>query len=154
LVGAAGRLDFVPLIPDRDITINQLEARVTTLLAASLFKLGLYASDVNGLPSTRLEASGDLSGAALAVLQYALPANRLLTAGTIYWLAIHHSATPTLQAIAVGALPELFTLTGGTAPLTLLRQTVTFASGMPNPATATHTAAVNSAATRIMARLI
>jgi hypothetical protein len=154
LAGAAGRLDFVPFIPDRNITINQLEARVTTLLAASTFKLGLYASDANGLPTTLLETSGDLSAAALAVLQYNLPANRTLTAGTVYWLAVHHSSTPTLQAIAVGALPELFALTGNTSPLTVLRQTVTYASGLPNPATATPASAVSSLATRIAVRLV
>lgn len=153
LAGAANRLDFIPFIPDQDITITQLEASVTTLIASSLFKLGLYASNANGLPSTLLEASGDLSGAAVATLQYNLPASRVLTAGTLYWLAIHHSSTATHRAIAVGALPGLFQLTGATSETTILRQTVTFASGLPSPATATHTAAVNSAATNIRMRL-
>jgi Collagen triple helix repeat (20 copies) len=153
LAGAANRLDYIPFIPDRDITINQLQASVTTLIASSLFRLGLYDSDSNGLPANRLETSGDLSGATVATVSYDLPASRTLLAGNLYWLAIHHSSTATHRAIAVGALSELFQLSGGTSGPTILRQTVTFASGLPATATATHTAAVNSAATLIRTRL-
>lgn len=151
----SNQLYFVPFVCPINMSIDQLGLAVTTLAAGTTFKLGLYRADADGLPSTRLEASGDLSSAAVATLTYTLPAPRTLTAGTTYWLALHASGGPTFRGIVLGALMEIFGGDAAGSPSnTLLRQSsVAYASGLPNPATASPTDAISSIAPCITMRI-
>lgn len=129
--GAADRLEMVPFIPSKDVTIDELAFEVTTLLAGSNCKVGLYSSNTTtGLPDTLLEGSGDLSCATTGVKTYAITP-RTLTAGTLYWLAVHFSSTQTLRALAVGGCMPIASQAAGTAVPTSIRATATYASGLP-----------------------
>jgi hypothetical protein len=136
VAAAAGRLDFIPFIPMKSITVNELALEVTTLLAGSLAKIGIYASDGNGNPSALIVGTGNLDCATLGA-KTAVIANTVLILNTVYWLAVHSSATQTYRALAVAALLPL----GHPATLntthTLRRATAAFAGGLPVNAPAT-----------------
>lgn len=136
VAAAAGRIDFIPFIPVKSITVNELALEVTTLLAGSLAKIGIYGSDENGNPGALIVGTGDLNCATTGA-KTAVIANTILAANTIYWLAVHSSATQTYRALAVAALLPL----GHTATLnathTLRRAVVAFAGGLPANAPAT-----------------
>ena len=65
-----------------DVTFNELSVNVTTAAAGSTVFYGIYASDANGLPSTRL-ASGSASGATTGVKSTAI--SLALTKGQVVW---------------------------------------------------------------------
>ena len=130
--GAAGRIDFYPFVPSKTFTIDRLALEVTTLIAASQLKIGIY-SDLAGIPDALLLGTGDLDGASTGVKFGAVAFT--FVAGTPYWLAVHFSANTTVRGIAVGGLIQLaYPAAGGTALSTVRRATVTYASGLPNPA--------------------
>lgn len=134
--GAADRLEMVPFIPSKDVVIDELAFEVTTLLAGSNCKVGLYDSNpTTGLPDARLEGSGDLSCATTGVKTNAITP-RTLTAGTLYWLAIHFSSTQTVRAVAVGGCMPIASQAAGTAVPTSIRAKATYASGLPATAPA------------------
>jgi hypothetical protein len=134
IAGAAGRIDFYPFVPAKTFTIDRLALEVTTLIAASQLKIGIY-SDLAGIPDALLLGTGNLDGASTGVKFEA--AAFTFVAGTPYWLAVHFSATTTVRGIAVGGLIQLaYPAAGGTALSTVRRATVTYASGLPNPAPA------------------
>lgn len=124
LAGAAGRLDYIPYIPATNISISALAFEVTTLLAGSNARIGIYSSNANGTPNALIAGSGDLSCAAAGVQSFATTQN--LVAGTLYWLCIHTSGTQILRAIPVaGALP-IRSSASGTTVLTVGRATQTY----------------------------
>jgi hypothetical protein len=132
--GAAGRIDFYPFVPAKTFTIDRLALEVTTLIAASQLKIGIY-SDLAGIPDALLLGTGNLDGGSNGVKFEA--AAFTFVAGTPYWLAVHYSSTTTVRGIAVGGLIQLaYPAAGGTALSTVRRATVTYASGLPNPAPA------------------
>ncbi len=133
LAGAAGRLEFIPYIPATNISISALAFEVTTLLAGSNARIGIYSSNANGTPNALIAGSGDLSCAAAGVQSFATTQN--LVAGTLYWLCIHTSGTQTLRAIPVaGALP-ISSSASGTTVLTVGRATQTYGA-LPSTAPA------------------
>ncbi len=132
--GAAGRIDFYPFVPAKTFTIDRLALEVTTLIAASQLKIGIY-SDLAGIPNALLLGTGNIDGASNGVKFEA--ATFTFVAGTPYWLAVHFSSTTTVRGIAVGGLIQLAHPAAGGATLsTVRRATVTYASGLPNPAPA------------------
>ncbi len=136
VAGAANRLDFIPFIPSKNLTLNEIAIEVTTLLAASQAHVGIY-SDLNGSPNARLAGTTTpLDCATTGFKTFAL-SNLTMTAGQTYWLAVLTSSTQTLRAIPVAALLPIAAPASGTAISTVRRATSTFASGLPATAPAT-----------------
>ena len=141
VAGALNRLDFMPFIPVKSFTCNELAVEVTTLLAASSLRIGIY-SDNNGAPNAKLaETTVALLSATVGVKTSVI--NLAMTAGTVYWLAVLTSGTQALRAIPVAGLLPLSAPVSGTAVPTLRRATFVFAA---LPATAPATTATSAIA--------
>jgi hypothetical protein len=136
VAGAANRLDFYPFIPDGNITIDELAIEVTTLIAASQARVGIYSANGGSLPNALLTGQGTLLDCATTGAKASAITALVLTSGTTYWLAIHTSSTQTLRSIAAGALLPLGHAATGTAIYSCRRATATFASGLPTTAPA------------------
>lgn len=136
IAAAANRLDLFPFIPSREIVIDELAVEVTTLIAASQAKIGIYASDANGNPAALIAGSGNLDCSTTGAKTAAV-GPLTLNAGTIYWLAIHSSSTQTYRGIPVAALQPLGHNATLNTSYTIRRATPAFAGGLPANAPAT-----------------
>jgi hypothetical protein len=129
LAGAAGRMDIFPFIPRDDITIDRLSVNVTTLIAAALGKIVLYAADATGRPATLILETGDLDFATVGLKEAIIA--QTMRCGITYWIGIRHSSTAILSAWASTATPDL----NGGAPVTtarkVLRRTLAYATAAP-----------------------
>lgn len=131
IAAAANRLDYFPFIPAKNLTINELAIEVSTLLAGGQGRLGIYNSNANGNPSTKLvEGAAVFTTDATGVKTLAI-SNTVLKAGTVYWLAVLSSGTFTLRGVPVAALQSLGHTATANAVYTILRATSTFANGLP-----------------------
>lgn len=137
IIAAANRLDFMPFIPAKNLTINELAVEVSTLIAASQGRLGVYSSDSAGNPGAKLVEGAAVIDCATVGAKALAIANTTLIAGTVYWFAVLSSSTQTYRGVPVAALQSL----GHNATLntvyTIRRATSTFASGLPATAPAT-----------------
>lgn len=148
VAGAANRLDFVPFIPSRGFTCNELGIEVTTLLAASLAHVGIY-DDLNGAPNAKLAASASaLDCASTGVKTAAI--SQALSAGSVYWLAVLTSATQTLRGIPLAGLLPIGAPASGTAINVLRRATFAFAA---LPATAPATVLTSAVPARLLLKV-
>ena len=129
LAGAVGRMDLFPFIPRDDITIDRLSVNVTTLIAAALGKIVLYAADATGRPAALILETGDLDFSTAGLKEATVA--QTLRRGITYWIGIRHSSTATLSAWASTATPDL----NGGAPVTtarkVLRRTLAYATAAP-----------------------
>ena len=129
LAGAAGRIDLFPFIPRDDLTIDRLSVNVTTLIAAALGKIVLYAADATGRPATLILETGDLDFSTVGLKEATV--TQTLRRGITYWIGIRHSSTAILSAWASTATPDL----NGGAPVTtarkVLRRTLAYATAAP-----------------------
>ncbi len=129
LAGAVGRMDLFPFIPRDDITIDRLSVNVTTLIAAALGKIVLYAADATGRPAALMLETGDLDFSTAGLKEATVA--QTLRRGITYWIGIRHSSTATLSAWASTATPDL----NGGAPVTtarkVLRRTLAYATAAP-----------------------
>jgi hypothetical protein len=129
LAGAAGRMDLFPFIPRDDITIDRLSVNVTTLIAAALGKIVLYAADSTGRPATLILETSDLDFSTVGLKEATVA--QTLRRGITYWIGIRHSSTAILSAWASTATPDL----NGGAPVTtarkVLRRTLAYATAAP-----------------------
>lgn len=135
---AAGRLEFMPFRPGKTITVDNMVIDVTTAVAASQARIGIYSSLASGLPGALLTGQGTLLDcASTGSKASAIAGGLLLQAGTLYWLAVHGSSTQTFRALPIGALMPLPIAQTSTAHNTQRRATATFANGLPAAAPAT-----------------
>ena len=129
LAGVAGRMDLFPFIPRDDITIDRLSVNVTTLIAAALGKIVLYAADATGRPAALILETGDLDFSTVGLKEATVA--QTLRRGITYWIGIRHSSTAILSAWASTASPDL----NGGAPVTtarkVLRRTLAYATAAP-----------------------
>ena len=129
LAGAAGRIDLFPFIPRDDITIDRLSVNVTTLIAAALGKIVLYAADGTGRPAAMILETGDLDFSTVGLKEATVA--QILRRGITYWIGIRHSSTAILSAWASTATPDL----NGGAPVTtarkVLRRTLAYVTAAP-----------------------
>lgn len=129
LAGAAGRIDLFPFIPRDDITADRLSVNVTTLIAAALGKIVLYAADATGRPASLILETGDLDFSTIGLKEATVA--QTLRRGITYWIGIRHSSTAILSAWASTATPDL----NGGAPVTtarkVLRRTLAYATAAP-----------------------
>lgn len=82
----------------KTMTLDTIQAEVTTLVGGSNFRLGVYADNGNCYPGVLLLDTGNLSGAANAVVPFAISPGLVLTPG-LYWLVIVSDASITFRAI-------------------------------------------------------
>jgi hypothetical protein len=134
---AANRIDFMPFIPARQVTINELAIEVTASVAGSLALLGIYDSNVNSLPNNRLVGSAAPLDCASLGVKSSLIANTSMNAGQLYWLAIHTSSTQGIRGIPTSACLALEAPASGGSIVTLKRGTSVFANSLPAVAPAT-----------------
>ncbi len=129
LAGVAGRMDLFPFIPRDDMIIDRLSVNVTTLIAAALGKIVLYAADATGRPATLILETGDLDFSTVGLKEATI--TQTLRCGITYWIGIRHSSTAILSAWASTATPDL----NGGAPVTtarkVLRRTLAYATAAP-----------------------
>ena len=132
IAAAANRLDYIPFIPSQNITVNEIGVEVTTLVAASQARLGIYDSTGTGTPNALLTGAGTLLDCStVGAKTSAISPSLTLTAGSIYWLAILSSSTQTYRGLPVASLISLGFVGTGASIYTIERQTQTFASGLP-----------------------
>ena len=130
---AANRLELVPFIPARDLTIDRLGFEVTTIHAANSARVGVWA-DSSGVPGSLLVGGGTShSVGSLGFITEMVSLS--MTAGTLYWLGLHsEGATAQFRACPTAGAPIFGTAAGGaSAGYTTWRGTPTYASGLPNP---------------------
>ena len=129
LAGAAGRMDLFPFIQRDDITVDRLSVNVTTLIAAALGKIVLYAANATGRPAALILETGDLDFSTVGMKEATVA--QTLRRGITYWIGIRHSSTAILSAWASTATPDL----NGGAPVTtarkVLRRTLAYATAAP-----------------------
>ena len=131
VAGAANRFEAVPFIPSHNMTVNELALEVTTLLAASQFRLGIYADNGATAPGSLIIGTGLLDSAATGYKTEVI-ANTALAAGTLYWLVTLISSTQTFRGVALAAAyPFSAPAVTATANFSVQRGTSTFASGLP-----------------------
>ena len=129
LAGAAGRIDLFPFIPRDDITVDRLSVNVTTLIAAALGKIVLYATDATGRPATLILETGDLDFSTVGLKEATVA--QTLRRGITYWIGIRHSSTAILSAWASTATPDLNGGTPVTTARKVLRRTLAYATAAP-----------------------
>jgi hypothetical protein len=135
--GAANRLDFIPFLPARTITIDQLAIEITKAAPDAEVRLGVYSSTANGLPDQILaQSAGVLDAGSTGIKTSDIP-NLTLNAGSLYWLAVHNSGAPTFRGIRFSALVALSPNSGNSSTHTCRRMTQTFTSGLPTQPTTT-----------------
>jgi hypothetical protein len=132
LIGAANRIDLAPYYTSVDLPIDRIGCRVSTAVAASLFKIVIYNSGSDGWPDTLAYESGDLSGATAAFAQATLSFTFLK--GAQYWVGVRHSSTCTLRTVAVASAVNLgLTSNAASNYATILRRTLTYATPATSP---------------------
>jgi len=130
----ADRIEFHPFIPARTVTINELAIDVSTNVAATNCKAAIYSDNGSGAPNALLAGTADLSCATTGVKTGAV-SSLTLTAGTIYWFAVHSSSTQTLRGIPLSALlPIGVSNAANLAHFTSRRGTSSYAGGLPSVA--------------------
>lgn len=128
---AANRLDLMLFVPAQDVTVNGFALEVSTLIAASNARIGVFGSLANGRPGALVDGSGLLDCATTGVKSWTPTAPIKFLKGGVYWIGVLASATQTLRGIAVASLTPLGSAASGTALPTVRRLTQTFASGLP-----------------------
>jgi hypothetical protein len=99
---SSGRLYLSRFIAPADITLMDIGVRVVSAVVASTARLGIYASDADGLPSTLLvdvEIPTDAKAYTTSVI------NLPVTTGTLYYLAGLFSSNPITSSGASGNGP-------------------------------------------------
>lgn len=133
---AANRFEAIPFIPAHDLTINELALEVTTLIAASQFRLGIYADNGAAAPGSLLVGTGLLDSGTTGYKTETIT-SRTLAGGELVWLVSLTSSNPTMRGVALaGAYTFSAPAAAGTAMFTAQRGTSTFASGLPASAPA------------------
>lgn len=102
-----GRLYAFPLYIHKALRLQDLGFNVSTAVAASNGRIGIYADDGNGYPGSLLTGS-DVAALATATTGFksnAMPATTAmdLLAGRVYWVAANFSHAVTLRAVALAS---------------------------------------------------
>jgi len=130
IAAAANRLDYLPFIPAKNVTIDRLDIEVSTLVASAQARVAIYADNA-GVPGALLREGASVLDCGSQGLKSATITSINMVAGTAYWLAIHSSSTQTYRGVAVGGLMPMAVSATLNATYVHKRQTQTFASGMP-----------------------
>jgi Collagen triple helix repeat (20 copies) len=152
----ANTLRAFPWRVHKPITLTQLRAEVSTLLASSSFRLGLYEDNGSGYPGA-LVAGSDVSAfdSSTAGVKPNIFAAPITLAAGLYWVAINNSGTPTLRGISVAAIDPVlgFNPAGGTSCNYTCLSIAQAYGAMPNAFPAGATPAANVSAPLAMFRV-
>lgn len=137
LASAANRINLVPFYTSQTLAIDQLGVAISTA-AAGAARAVIYDSDSNGWPDSLLltvdQSDTGTTGWKGASCTFTFDSGRQ------YWLGIHTAAAPTYRAINVSSAVNLgLNGNAGTSYYSMLRRTVTYASGAPSTWTFTST---------------
>ena len=102
--GVANRLYVYPFIPNQTLTCSSMYININALFSGALAKIVIY-SDTNGIPNNLLYSSADINCSTTGIKT--ISTNQTFTAGTIYWIGLHSSSTPTFTSISTTALMPL-----------------------------------------------
>lgn len=133
LAGVANRLDLAPYYTSVDLPIDRLGVAVSTGVASAAGRACIYATGTDGWPAALLYyGSSDLDFSSTGMKEHTLTFTFLR--GIQYWVGIHQSSTATLRSINVSSAVNLG-LTSSTASnyATILRQSINYALGAPDP---------------------
>lgn len=132
--GASNRLEVMPWMPHRTMTLTQISIYCTNTGAGN-FRLVIYESDANGLPGDLYWSSADTIPSSTGEIAFTPPGGITFTKGTTYWLGWHTEASSgTHRALSIGSVPSLgLTSVSAAQGCQVLRTSATFASGAPDP---------------------
>lgn len=102
-VQTAGRLMYAPWLVKTDITLDRLAIEVTTAVAASNARLGIYNADTSWQPTTLVLDAGTVSCATTGIKT--LTINQALPAGR--YLAVHNVDTAGISLRTIVASHEM-----------------------------------------------
>lgn len=131
ITGVGNRVELAPYYTSTVFTADQLGVNVTTITAGALGRIVVYGSDADGWPSTQLfEGATSID---MGVLGYRFHAEDFVfQRGTQYWVGILTSSTARYSGVNVSSAVNLgLTASNGTTYATILRRTITYASGTP-----------------------
>jgi len=107
----ANRQYFIPIIYQRELTIKQLQAVVTTGAAGTL-RMGIYDSTVavNGdtIPGALIGGGAALDTSTATTLTDALAQNITLLPNTLYWASLITSAAPSIRWLSSTGTKSFF----------------------------------------------
>jgi hypothetical protein len=86
-----------PFLVTKSLSLDTIQAEVTTFVGGANFRLGIYADEGSCYPGALLLDTGNLSGAANAVVSFTITPSLVLPPG-LYWLAIVADASITFRA--------------------------------------------------------
>lgn len=136
LTGAANRLDLSPFFAPVDFTVDQIGVSVSTGVGSAVGRCVVYASTTGGWPGARLfYGAADLDFSSNAYVAHTIASPFFtFTADTLYWVGVHQSSTATLRTGSLGGSLNLgVNGSNGTSYFNILRRSVTYASGAPDP---------------------
>lgn len=110
---SANVLRAFPWRVKNSVTLSSLRSEVTTLVAATTYRLGIYADNGSAYPGTLVTNSdtGTFDGATAGVKTASFASALLLRPGW-YWIAVNSNGAPTLRALSVGAIENLLGVQG------------------------------------------
>ncbi len=131
LAGVANRMDLAAFVPLVDLPVIGVGINVTTAVASALSKIVMYDSDSLGRPNALLLETADLDCATIGPKP--VSCSLTLRRGRTYWRGTRVSSTATLSTVAAGSQAYLPIGAISTSAQTMLRRTLTYGTGAPNP---------------------
>lgn len=129
LAFAANRMDLAPFYTSQRMRIDQIGVAISTASAGAA-RCVIYNSDADGWPDA-LELSADILDTGATGYRSA-NVDFTFDSGRQYWLGLHTAAAPTARSVNVSSAVNLgVNGSGGTNYFTVLRRTITYASGAP-----------------------
>ncbi len=136
--GVANRVDLMPFIMPRTVTVDSVSVSVSVGVAAAQGKIIVYKSDRRGRPSKLMTESVALDFSTADVKTHAVTLTFI--GGARYWFGVRHSSTATVRALPENASPTLASAATPTNnPAKMLQRTLTFATDAPSTWGWTHT---------------
>ena len=124
---------LIPVKVEFDCTVDQIEVNVSTAIASSNIKVGIYRSDAAKRPSDMVNESAAVSTATGGIKACVLPSPVMLSKGEVVWVSIRHShAGVLLSAPQLYACPTIdHGPSATTANKHIAKTGATFASAAP-----------------------
>lgn len=126
-----GTLIAIPLVLGRDMTPNLIAISRSNTTSGSI-RLGIYGSDANDNPSTRLFA-GEVAMSTTTGIKSVVVSGVTLYARTLYWLAFLASVNVTFKCIAGGRYMGTSWTGSSWLDFQTASKAQTYASGLPDP---------------------
>lgn len=103
LAHIANTLRVWPWIISEPVILNEVRLEVTTLIAASIIRMGLY-SDNGAIYPGSLIISSDFDAATTGVKTVSFAGSPITLKPGLYWLATNSNAAPLCRSVAVAAI--------------------------------------------------